>query len=806
MFSRTFSFPVTTLADRRRVVRCRNLRPLPSGGLCAVGRPRTVACFESGTPVAVRGGCFTLHDGTRCVLMYHDGYLKAVVEAGDGGMEVMTVCRMDAAPSCAIGIDDGVIVMPAEGEARRFAFVGTGDGGGWSETRLFPSLPPLMIVRRDMGTAVSSVPALSLRSAYSTTSQHLSDTDQDIVDKAMREAYVRLSDGALLRGRYIQPVVARYRLIGDGGRVLYTSAPVIVAPQAGLQGVTATLALTGDGFRQVAATSLSAVEFVPEIEYTRTPDAAWEALVRSVELLVSPQLHPYSATLPGYTSKSGATATQLTLTARLPGVDPLRQSAAASTRMAVCVAAILDNADTALQPLSLPADTLSELSRLQSIASIRPVAATAETALAVNLSAPHTFNASAVARSGDLVAWGGLTVNPFDGYSLPEMAIAASSGQSAVPTAVKVTMHDGSSVVRTAVMTGSGEPVMSPLLVYPSADAVEMTLLAGSKALTVPLTPTPCGRAAYYLSPDLRPLALAEERGGFVVPSASPRRRHYPSAIAVCPVATPFDAVAVSYGDGTSIQALLPALRHSNSFTVPSARFYLFGAGGILSMTLSDNRKRVNLNLLDSRSVSSPRAVTPMAGGVAAIAGGALVTVTGARPTTLLEHCQATMLGWSDRYGELWCMGGDGEDEAVIAADDGAVLYTRAGIGIADAVSTGTGMILVTASGQLLDTSAEEDAEVSVCHASTIGHSFSPGTCATLLGGIFGEAVSGTIALEVSHGAPERAGATLRTLTITGGDLNHPLCEPVRLPHSHLLALTISLTTSHPSKLHISEP
>jgi len=713
---------------------------------------------------------------------------------------------MDAAPACAIGVADGVMVMSAEGRARRFVFARTESGGGWSETELFPSLPPLMIVRRDMGTAVAEMPALSLRSSYTTTSQHLSDADQAIVDKAMREAYVNLSDGALLRGRYIQPVVARYRLIGEGGRVLYTSAPVIVAPGAGLQGVTATLSLSGEGFRQVAGTQLSAKEFVPAIEYTRAPDAEWEAIVRSVELLVSPQLHPYSATLPGYSSKSGATAAQLTLTARLPGVDPLRPVADAATRMASFVAAILDNADVALLPQSLPADTQSELRRLQSIASISPVRPTAKTALAVSLNAPHTFAASTVARSGDLVAWGGLTVNPFDGYSLPEMTVYAPPGQSSVPTAVKVTMHDGSSVVRTAVMPQCGEPSVSPLLVYPSADAVEMTLLAGSKALTVPLTPTPCGRAAYYLSSGLCPLALTEDRGGFVVPSASPHRLHYPSAVAVCPVASPFEPVAVSYGDGAAIQALLPALRHSSSFTVPSARFYLFGTGGISSMTLSDNRKRVNLNLLDSRVVSGPRAVTPMAGGVAAIAGGALVTITGARPSTLLEHCPAAMLGWSDRYGELWCIGGAGEDEAVITSHDGEVRYTREGIGIADAVSTGEGLILVTSSGSLLDTSAEEDAETDVSHVSAISHTFKPGTCAVLQAGIYGEGVSGSITLDVSHGAPERAGATLRTLTIAGGDLNHPLCEPVCLPHSHRMSLTVSLSTSKPSKLSITEP
>ena len=248
MFPKTIVFPVATLSDYRRVIRCRNLRPLLTGGLGGVGLPRRVAKFYGDRPSAVPGGVISLSDGTRCVLVHHDGCLKAVT-GREGAVTV--VWRTDRPPECAIGLDDGLIVMPAEGPARRFAALRDADGQlSWSEIPLFPSLPPLMIVRRDVGTAVSTLPAMTLRSSYTTTSQQLGDTDRTAIDKAMREAYIALSDSALSRGRYIQPVVARYRLRGEGGRVLYTSAPVIVAPRTGLQGVTATLTLTGEGDRK----------------------------------------------------------------------------------------------------------------------------------------------------------------------------------------------------------------------------------------------------------------------------------------------------------------------------------------------------------------------------------------------------------------------------------------------------------------------------------------------------------------------------------------------------------------------------
>lgn len=812
-FSELF-VPAATLADHRHVTNCCNLRPTPAGGLSATGEPDTVATIDDDDFQPVPGGIIPLPDGLICILVTQHDFLKGLLLDGT----VITIAPTEGEVTCVQPIDDGFIVM-TEGKApRRFeCYADDEEEGGliFYETELFPDLPPLSIVREDLGTSTAELPTLTLGSSYTTNSQHLTDSDREKIDKAMREAYVNLTDGALLRGRYVQPVVARYRLIGEEGRVLYTSAPVVVTPNSGLQGVKTTLHLTGEGFRECHIAPLTATEFVPAIRHTRPADAAWDLLVRSVRLEVSPQLHPYSAILPGYNAKSASTASQLTMWATLPGLDPLRKYADVDTRMAIFVANILDNPDTTMHPMATAPDTLTELQQLRTIYNlVLPVATEEEDQLAVQLSTPHTFTAATSARSGDLIAWGDLTVNPYHGYPLPEMAISVPSATGSLPTAAHVSMHDGSSVVSTAVMPKSGQPQLSPLVTYPSPDAVSMTLLAGDKALTLPLKATPGGRMAYYLAPDLRPMQLTEEREGFAVPSASPRKRRYPSAVALCPVATPFTPTAVSYGDGTRLAALLPAMRHSNSFTVPSARFYLFGLGGISSMTLSDSRRRVNMSLLDSRPVTSASAVTPIAGGVAVLAGGALVTVTGSRPHTLLEHCGAGMLGWCGRYGELWCIspppitegGGSGGPEALIVTPDGSAIYTRTGLGLRRVLSTGAGMYLFTADGRVLNPAVERDAPVTVAYAASVPHRLRPGSAAMLFVPLFGRNLTGNITIGATHGAPERVAATLRSLAVNGGDLNHPLAEPLRLPHSHALTFAFTLTTPYPSLLRLCQP
>lgn len=803
----SFTFPAATLVDRKHVGRCCNLRPSPDGGLSATGRPRTVASTGSSSAQPVNGGHIILPDGSVGVLITDQGQLKAALPDGS----VKTVASVGGAVTCALPLDDGFIIMTEGRAPRRFTCSLEGKELRFAETELWPDLPPLRIARHDIGTASADMPVLTLSSAYTSNDRHLSETDRSKVDKAMREAYINLSDRALLRGRYIQPVVARYRLIGEEGRTLYTSAPVVVAPETGLQGVTATLRLTGEGMRQCEISPLTATEFVPAIEATRPTNAVWDALVRSVQLLVSPQLHPYSDTLPGQNSRSAWTTTQITMQATLPGLDPSRPYAEAGTRIAGYITSILDNQDVALRVRATPHDTEAELQELRAIAGLRRPVPTPADVLAVSLSAPHTFTAATSARSGDLVAWGDLTVNPYAGHTLPEMTLSVLAGTSSLPTASLVSMHDGSSVVSTAVMTKSEQPMLSPLVTYPSADASSMTLIAGSKALTLPLIPTPGARCSYYLAPDLRPMPLTEEREGFAVPSASPRRRHYPSAVALCPVSAPFDATAVSHGDGAQLVALLPAMRHSNSFTVPSARFYMFGHGGISSMTLSDGRKRVNINLLYGRPVTSAGAVTPITGGVAALAGKALVKVTGSRPEVLVENCGGIALGWCDRYGELWCLNppqpsGSDRGEAMIMTPDRSAAYTRDGLGPFKLLSTMAGMHLITASGDILDPSDETDAPTTVKYSVSKPHGISPRTSVPIAIPLYAHGVTGSVTIGATHGDPRRAAATLRTLTLRSGEINHPLREQLRIPHSHALTLSLSITTSHPSLLHLCQP
>ncbi|WP_301347161.1 hypothetical protein, partial [uncultured Duncaniella sp.] len=491
-------FPLSsTLHDRSRVLRCHNLRPDPTGGLMGVSRPATISSLPGAEPV--KGGLITLDDGTRCIIMYHHGHLKAVTDT-----EIKSIIRLDEAPATVTRTAGSLIVMRHRGTPLLIPLDTLVPAGHLNGT-------VITLTRQDMTAVSADIPAVTLKGSYDTSSRTLCDADRTTLDKGMRDAYLRLCDLARLQRRYIQPVVARYRLIGDGGDVIYTSAPVLISPESGLQATHASILLTGEGFRQMSGARLTATGYTVGITYSRTPDAEWLSRVRSVEVLVSPQLHPLVTGLPGTFTRTGSSTTQLTFTHTLPGVNPLDDPGSSSSRLTRCITSIIDNADTTLRSSPAEDDTSEEMARLQSIISIPSTPPTPDSIMRVRLSPPNTFTAGCTARSGDLIAWGNLTAIPFDGYTLPEMSAKVIASESSTPTAVQVTMQDGSTVVSQTVVHKQSVTSLSPLLVYPNPDARLITLIAGRRSVTLPLTPSPCGRWAYYLSPTLAPVTFTDD-------------------------------------------------------------------------------------------------------------------------------------------------------------------------------------------------------------------------------------------------------------------------------------------------------
>ena len=222
---------------------------------------------------------------------------------------------------------------------------------------------------------------------------------------------------------------------------------------------------------------------------------------------------------------------------------------------------------------------------------------------------------------------------------------------------------------------------------------------------------------------------------------------------------------------------------------------------------------RLALRGLDKRSVKSPQAVTPIPGGVAALAGGALITISGSGSNvhTLLSQCEAEVLAWVNRYGELWCIhpAPSADDPAAetparsvtIISADGRVRYTREGIGVTSVMSDGAVARLFTPWGDIIDPYDETDTPVTIRHASGLKHSYRQNMEITVRAGLYGDELNGSIVVGSSAGAPGQPSHLLCRYEIKGDNHTHPHVMKMRVPQGGRLHLTVSATTPTPSTL-----
>ena len=746
----------------------------------------------------VEGGLFSMADGEECHIVYRDGTLLAY-----RGVAVSEVAHTDASPRFVLPTDDGnaIIVMPREGKPMLYRY--DSETEAWSEGELFPELPAITLARYDMETVSVPLPSLTLKGTYDTTSRALSPTDADAVADAMTEAYKEVAGQAAVRGLFLQPVVARYRLRTPEGRVVYTSAPVMISAPTGFQATTARLELSGEGSRRVSASPLTATLFTVGSTFSAPLPREWARLLKGVEILVSPQLHPFVESMPSLIRHVASSATVQTFSATLPGTD--REGS--STLPSRAVPALLDNEDdsslwtplSALRPLTLKEET----DMIDSLLRTPAVFPDDNDLLRRRLSAPHSFTAGCGARNGDLVAWGNLEAIPFDGYSPAEMVIGRGHSEwPSCPLAAAVTLADGSVHVRSITLSNTEVASFSPLLTYPSPDAVQLTLIAGKKTVTVDLKPSPSGRYSYWVATDPSPLTPGETLPSFVLPATVTAKSRLPGAVMICEAAEPLRPLAVSLTDSSTLTALHATPRLANSLNSAESRFYALGTGGVYSLSPALNRSRLRVSCIDRRPLLSPRLSTEIPGGIAALLDGSLVSFAGTRVSEILSPCEAVAIAWNSRRSELWLSGAD-TPEALVTDLRGTDCWRRL-LPSPGAVlsSSGSSGRILTADGHIYDLNAEGTTggiavalrAVMICHDT-------PGRASTLSLPLYGSGITGSVTLSASHhpadavlSSTASASAQLLALKLTRAATPiHPIAETFIMPHCHYLTLGLEL-------------
>lgn len=792
--------------------RCHNLRPPRdgSGGLEGVGRPAEL--FTDLLPGAffVPGGLYALPDGTVSTLLcleeelyiHHEGELLDMGYAGG-----------DA--TVAVVMTDGWIVMTTGGPVRlrlRDGVWGIATGEG--------ELPRFMFERLDGTTFFADTAAMTATADYTSVTGTVHSKDAVGIGRALSDAYMSIAALARDERQFIQPVIARYRLVGEGEDVLYTSAPVMISPAAGLQLRSVEIPLSGSPARSLESTRISATGFTLGLRMTSSPDLIECCPVKRVEILLSPELHPLEPGQICHCELMGKSGGGMSVKALLPGLSRGKRPGEPGASMHSRIGRLLGCLESVMQVAAsapLPSAASAEIrlgpyadpcrSTAEAVARFRLLTCgdgksvgTAGTAVGL-IRPPHSFTASAGTRCGDVVMWGDITSRPFRGYPLDEMTVKATilTG-GATPAAVAVTMEDGNVAVSSSVIVGVTPLKISPLLVYPSGLARSMTINTPASRSVFALSPAPGGTMSFRLDPDLAPVDLPEgNQGGFFVPVSTVVGEKCPDLVVISPAASPLapeDAVATGIG---AVTAIAPVSGGGSSLDMTRVKFHLFGSGGVALLNCRP-WKISSLSVTDSCGVTSAGSVTVTPAGVVALVGGSPVLMSGSRSRSLGPlWLRGTAIGWNSPRSELWIFCRDSL-EAYVMGIDGSGLHSRTVERTSSLLTTPEGLLMLTAAGHALDASRETDVNVRFSYRVRFPVSWRPGDICRLVVGLTGKVVGAEINLFSDDGCPDPEALPLLSLS-PSGELTHPLTARFHAVHSHYLTLEAGAVTSVPSRL-----
>ena len=698
---------------------CHNLRflQLPTGEtvLCPVGSPSPLA---SGTwrPLVAMVPADGRHrviaaSGNNVCEIFTDRPDQAIVAADP---QPSVIATLASAPICAIVENSDLYIMTADGLSTWHVDA----DGVWSHVDP-ASWPALSLIAVDDVDCESVVAPRVLSTSYPDRSHQLRDVDRRAVTADLCRAYTDIATQASAAGALCTPVIMRYRLIGHAGETLWTSAPLLLGASDS-ERLSKPISVSSKDRRTLSSYTLSARAWRLRVATSAPIPATMAANVSRIELLATPQFHPFDPTAQAPITMVSEAGSDIMLRMSLPGVGRSISSAngyAAESRLRGALGEVesLERVVAVLQgPLSEGA-TLDSIATLRSLSrSVAIECQTVEKALAatpvapdaalVAVSAPHSFSALCGASSSGNSLWANLEAIRFNGFPVESFA-ASRAGQGAWHAAVAVRFASGDEQVVRVSSGSSGAPILfNPVLSYPAPDAVAMTLVVSSGGVvhtaTLPLSPDPSGRRSVYVAPTFAPFALTTVAPAFVVPAVRRKLRPMPASVVFAGGRASPLAVA-TLGCGT-VNDVYVAARSQSSWDFSRPRYSVFSDSGTFTVTyISSRSPSLSVSPVDSRKVVSG-AVCDCGGRLLAVAGDSLVEVGVSKLRTLATGVRAEFMAYDPVHKSLWLSAPTTATTTVVDVDS-LHAYTRD-----ELLSTRAVGPFVAVSGKLCDISKED--------------------------------------------------------------------------------------------------
>jgi len=639
----------------RRVV---NLRPRKG----IDGRMELVAAMPPSTFASLAGRRAVCRLGRKLVVAAGKS-LGTIDDSAPTEMPSAGLSSLPGEPLCSLALSaDEAIVMTDSGPTR------VSDDGGMPVAKACVYEYPAVTLRAvQASVAGSTVAARTLSKTYG-DEHRLSVADRDALGGDLEAAYLEAVSKASAQGCMVQPALARYRLLGRRGEVLFES-PTVLLSLPEVSQIAGTVDVRCDDGRNTYAydVQLNCWRIEASLPAEAAPDVA------ALEVMVSPQFHPYQSGGKG-TAVLVRETSGYKIRVGLPGAyRALGTNTGGSASMVMKAIARMDTIESCAGRINSPfggtkrtvtltyspeADASEAMQSLTK--SLKAKVRHADFAEALLL-APHRFSASAVASDGVLTAWGAPRALRYEGYPLP--VFASTTGDGSWHATVTVRFDGRRGVSRYIEGNGDCPTALNAVLSYPAPDARSMTVLlqtgGETRRLDCDFTPDESGLRATGVSDDLKPRTFRTVSAAAVIDTEN-ADESFDDIIATAPADEPLRVgVIVRHGAG-AVRALTTVGGAEQAWDRGRSRFFAGCEGGVISLAISASGA-YTARTADRRRVSRREAMATGGGAVYALVDGE----TGRVPVELSPRgtvralapaSDYSMLAYDSRAGELWAV------------------------------------------------------------------------------------------------------------------------------------------------------
>lgn len=615
-----------------------NMRLERKGVASAVAEPHLCGFLPRKPVIADRMGGRTWFISAEDCEMRIEGYAD---DCGELTVSASEICTLPAAFASWASAGEYMVVRLVDGSLyylRRKA-----DRNGYDALGELPAMPDFSVEAAECVTLGTQADAVTFSGTLTDVRDVLPDAVRAQCSAAVARGWERLEEIARSDGRWIQPVAVRlvYRMCDNS--VLAVSAPKVVSAAGYQQGGHVMLPLSGSSgsFTGTLGATVSASTYRLKISVAALPPAAWRDVIRNVEVWVAEAAGVVDTASEAGVVYNASGGHYLAVT--------LPMEASARSLAALC---------------SMPMEHCGFVDAEETVVGRR--------ALSSGFSPRIMANAVSQLNVRGVAGHGGFLHLAAAGRRYPSPAMPLAAGDQKIGWKVWVRIRGREE----CLLKGEGEATadaahVSAMLMYPSRDAVEMTVQTIDSTGTVRRRSFPLLRAQWgeeascfldesLVEPELPVVDSAVDPGGEQAPLPQAR------CVFTMGRGNPFVVMGATEDCGGDIRCLEAQPVGGGAYT--RQYLYCMHSEGISAITHDVSGRHTNCRPVATLRVASAGCVAQSERGVYVLSeAGSVALLRDARVDILLRNMAGYKgLAWSAAYDELFLLSSDPRSPAAV--------------------------------------------------------------------------------------------------------------------------------------------